>query len=62
MTDAKGATAADWFHFEFVLGLGGECRYNGYEWCEACGWDALDEVAETPNEEEFDEIEEENYE
>ena len=36
MTDAKGATAADWFHFEFVLGLGGECRYNGYEWCEAC--------------------------
>jgi len=19
-----------------------KCRYNGYEWCEACGWDALD--------------------
>jgi len=35
-----------------------KCRYNGYEWCEACGWDALDEVAETPNEEEFDEFEE----
>jgi hypothetical protein len=23
MTEPKGATAADWFHFEFVLGLGG---------------------------------------
>jgi primosomal protein N' len=21
-----------------------KCRYNGYEWCEACGWDAFDEV------------------
>ena len=38
-----------------------KCRYNGYEWCEACGWDALD-GDEPADEAEFDEIEEENYE